>query len=90
MQRPPSSGTPLTLRQLTVVAEHKLMLQTNGATDWEFFTIGDEVFLAVANAYNYGPQNYLDVDNYATNSTIYRLNQSKRVFEKYQSIPTYR
>ena len=65
-------------------------VQTNGATDWEFFTMGKEAYLVVANAYNYGSQNYLDIDNYATNSTIYKLNTVKRVFEKYQSIPTYR
>ncbi|XP_076452166.1 thrombospondin-type laminin G domain and EAR repeat-containing protein-like [Babylonia areolata] len=64
-------------------------METNGATDWEFFTMGKEAFLVVANAYNYGSQNYRDIDNYSTNSTIYRLNTAKRVFEKYQVIPTY-
>jgi hypothetical protein len=68
----------------------KTQLQTNGATDWEFFTIGKEAYLVVANAYNYGSQNYLRIDSYSTNSTIYRLNMAKRVFEKYQSIPTFR
>ncbi|KAL8587413.1 hypothetical protein ACOMHN_062146 [Nucella lapillus] len=64
-------------------------METNGATDWEFFSMEGEAYLAVANAYNYGSQNYRDIDNYATNSTIYRLNTAKRVFEKYQVIPTY-
>ncbi|XP_070188446.1 thrombospondin-type laminin G domain and EAR repeat-containing protein-like [Littorina saxatilis] len=64
-------------------------METNGATDWEFFKMGKEAFLVVANAYNYGPQNYQDIDSYATNSTIYRLNIAKRVFEKYQSFPTF-
>ena len=69
---------------------HIFHFQTNGAIDWEFFTIGKEAFLVVANAYSFGPQNYLDIDSYATNSTIYRLNTNKRAFEKYQTIETFR
>ncbi|XP_046377703.2 thrombospondin-type laminin G domain and EAR repeat-containing protein-like [Haliotis rufescens] len=64
-------------------------METNGATDWEFFSIDGDHFLAVANAYNYGPQNYKDVDTFYTNSTIYKLNRQKRVFEKFQIVPTY-
>ncbi|XP_041374833.1 thrombospondin-type laminin G domain and EAR repeat-containing protein-like [Gigantopelta aegis] len=64
-------------------------METNGATDWEYFTINNDIFLAVANAFNYGPQNYQDVDTFYTNSTIYRLNIKKKIFEKFQVIPTY-
>ncbi|KAK6165532.1 hypothetical protein SNE40_022446 [Patella caerulea] len=64
-------------------------METNGATDVEWFTIDGDIFLAIANAFNYGPQNYLDKDTQFTNSTIYKLNKDKKIFEKYQSIPTY-
>lgn len=64
--------------------------QTTGATDFEHFTIGEDIFLAVANAYNYGPQNFQNIDTYYTNSTIFMLNKEKRQFEKIQSIPTFR
>ncbi|ESP00777.1 hypothetical protein LOTGIDRAFT_140648 [Lottia gigantea] len=64
-------------------------METNGATDWEWFVIENDMYLGVANAFNYGPQNFQDIDTHYTNSTIYKLNTEKRVFEKYQSIPTY-
>ena len=32
-----------------------LLLQTTGATDWEFFSVDDDFFLVVANAFNFGP-----------------------------------
>ncbi|KAL5006179.1 hypothetical protein ScPMuIL_017337 [Solemya velum] len=63
-------------------------METNGATDWEFFKIGQEYFLVVANAYNYGPQNFKSINTYRTNSTIYKLNIQKKVFERFQSIAT--
>ena len=31
------------------------LLQTTGATDWEFFSVDDDFFLVVANAFNFGP-----------------------------------
>ena len=66
--------------------------QTTGATDWEFFRVNDEYFLAVVNAYNYGPHVTNDTEGDVTNSTIYRLNTLPNVkqFEKYQDIVTYR
>ena len=67
-----------------------IYFQTNGATDFEFFTIEDEAYLAVANAYNYGPQNYRDRDTFRTNSTIYRLNIGKKAFQKWQTFQTNR
>lgn len=67
-----------------------LPVQTNGATDWEVFNIGGATYMAVANAYNYGPQNFAKTKTHYTNSTIYKLNIEKRVFERFQSLPTYR
>lgn len=67
-----------------------LILQTNGATDLEYFQIGDSVFLAVANAYNYGPQNINKKQEYFTNSTIYKLDKGRRVFKTFQTIETFR
>ncbi|KAI8737330.1 hypothetical protein BgiMline_033924, partial [Biomphalaria glabrata] len=61
---------------------------TNGATDWEYFTINKEHFLVVANAYNYGSQNFKNIDSYRTNSTIFKLDRTKRAFTKYQVIST--
>ena len=34
------------------LSEHIRSIQTNGATDWEFFTINGESYLAVANSYS--------------------------------------
>jgi hypothetical protein len=65
-------------------------LQTNGATDIEVFQIGDSLFLAVANAYNYGPQNINKKQEYFTNSTIYKLDKGRRVFKTFQTIETFR
>ncbi|KAK0067257.1 hypothetical protein Bpfe_003355, partial [Biomphalaria pfeifferi] len=61
---------------------------TNGATDWEYFTINKEHFLVVANAYNYGSQNFKNIESYRTNSTIFKLDRTKRAFTKYQVIST--
>ncbi|BFZ21725.1 hypothetical protein BsWGS_24764 [Bradybaena similaris] len=63
-------------------------LETNGATDWEHFVINNDHYLVVANAFNYGSQNYQEVDSYKTNSTLYKLDRSKRVFTRYQSFST--
>ncbi|CAL1548145.1 unnamed protein product [Lymnaea stagnalis] len=64
-------------------------METVGATDWEYFRIGPEDhYLAVANAFNFGSQNFKEIDSYQTNSTIYKLDRSKNVFTKYQSIST--
>ena len=48
-------------------------IPTDGANDWEFFTIGSDHYLAVANTYNY-------------NSKLYRWNGAS--FVEFQSIPT--
>ena len=64
--------------------------QTNGATDWEYFSIGEDAYLVAANAYNYGPQNHKKIDTFRTNSSIYRLDIAKRAFSKYQTFPTNR
>ena len=67
-----------------------LLVQTTGATDWESFRIQDDYFLAVANAYNFGPHLSDTRGLYYTNSTIYRLNKLLKTFEVYQQIVTYR
>jgi len=50
----------------------------NGASDWEYFTIGTDHYLAVANAYN--------GTSYNINSKIYKWNGSS--FVEFQSIAT--
>jgi hypothetical protein len=55
-------------------------IPTNGATDWESFTIGSDTFLAVANCYNNS--------TYNINSKIYIWNGNENEFELFQSIPT--
>ncbi|XP_069107591.1 thrombospondin-type laminin G domain and EAR repeat-containing protein-like [Argopecten irradians] len=56
-------------------------LKTDMAQAWEFFTIDDSFFLAVA---NYGHD-----DGILTNSTIFKWQRRKRKFKEYQQIPTY-
>ncbi|MCP4362604.1 MAG: hypothetical protein GY796_31750 [Chloroflexi bacterium] len=51
---------------------------TNGALDWEFFTVGSEAYLAVAN--------YYDGTTYNIDSTIYRWNGTS--FVQFQTVPT--
>jgi len=65
-----------------------LYSQTNGATDWEFFTVNKDAFLVVANAYNYGPQNFQNKETFRTNSSLYKLDIEKRAFLKYQTFVT--
>ncbi|XP_059175255.1 thrombospondin-type laminin G domain and EAR repeat-containing protein-like [Physella acuta] len=63
-------------------------IQTTGATDWEHFVIASEHYIVVANAYNYGNRNFLNLDNYRTNSTIYKLDRSLNRFVTYQQLST--
>ncbi|XP_058478466.1 thrombospondin-type laminin G domain and EAR repeat-containing protein-like [Solea solea] len=53
---------------------------THSAVDWEFFTIGDEKFLVVANSY--------DGSSYSLNSVIYRW-QGYEGFVPAHSLPTF-
>jgi len=55
-------------------------IPTQGPPDWEFFTIGSDHYLAVANAYDGSTTNL--------NSKLYRWNGAS--FIEYQSIPTQR
>lgn len=64
-------------------------IETTSACDWEYFEVDGQSFLAVANAFNYGPQNPSKKDPYTVDSVIYRLNKSKRYFEKFQIIRTH-
>ncbi|XP_030643409.1 thrombospondin-type laminin G domain and EAR repeat-containing protein [Chanos chanos] len=52
---------------------------TNSAVDWEFFTVGDEKFLVVANSY--------DGNSYSQNSVIYRW-QGYEGFVPVHRLPT--
>ncbi|MGA1826603.1 MAG: hypothetical protein ACMUIP_18270 [bacterium] len=54
-------------------------IPTQGAVDWESFSIGTDTFLTVANYYN--------GSTYNLDSKIYKWNGS--VFEEFQSIPTH-
>uniref|UniRef100_A0A3B4YXB1 Thrombospondin type laminin G domain and EAR repeats n=1 Tax=Seriola lalandi dorsalis TaxID=1841481 RepID=A0A3B4YXB1_SERLL len=53
---------------------------THSAVDWEFFTIGDEKFLVVANSY--------DGTSYSLNSVVYRW-QGYEGFVPVHSLPTF-
>ncbi|OAD20758.1 EPTP domain protein, partial [Candidatus Thiomargarita nelsonii] len=53
-------------------------IPTQGALDWEYFTIGSDHYLAVANHHN--------DSTYNINSTLYRWHGAS--FVEYQSIPT--
>ncbi|AWP13685.1 putative thrombospondin-type laminin G domain and EAR repeat-containing protein-like [Scophthalmus maximus] len=53
---------------------------THSAVDWEFFTIGDEKFLVVANSY--------DGSSYSLNSVVYRW-QGYEGFVSVHSLPTF-
>lgn len=53
---------------------------TYGASDWEYFTINDENYLAVSNHRNNS--------SYSLNSTIYKWNIEESVFEFQQNIAT--
>lgn len=64
-------------------------METMGAVDWEYFSINNEHYLAVVNSYNFGPQNYQKTNTYSTQSSIYKLNIRKKVFERLQDVPTY-
>jgi hypothetical protein len=58
--------------------EEEALIPTNGARDWESFTIGSDHYLAVANTYN--------GSTYNLDSKIYRWNGT--AFTETQSIPT--
>ncbi|RKZ67812.1 MAG: hypothetical protein DRQ48_09330, partial [Gammaproteobacteria bacterium] len=55
-------------------------IATSGAYSWEFFTIGTDHYLAVANYYN--------GSTYNINSVIYKWNTGTLQFDSYQSIAT--
>lgn len=69
-------------------------VQTYGATDWEYFRIRNDHYLAVVNAVNFGPHattsGIQQQQQFITNSTIYRFNGLRKAFEKYQDLVTYR
>lgn len=58
--------------------------QTYGATDWEYFSIGEKHYLAVANYYD----NSRDKNTYAINSYIFEYLPQLNQFTKIQNIPT--
>jgi hypothetical protein len=61
-----------------VCVQQEALIPTSSAADWEFFTIGSDTYLAVANRYN--------GSTYNINSKIYRWNGTS--FTETQSIPT--
>ncbi len=78
---PGYQGRPVKTRSFMALAAHfqeEASIPTNGASDWQFFTIGGDSYLVVAN-----------VDNdstYNIDSKIYRWNGTG--FVEFQSIPT--
>ncbi|KAG8432636.1 hypothetical protein GDO86_017037, partial [Hymenochirus boettgeri] len=64
-------------------------IMTFGASDWEFFRIKDRFFLAVANSHSYDVGTQALNNLYVINSTIYELNITGQLFEKFQDILTF-
>ena len=62
------------------------LFQTSGATDFEYFEIGGDSYLAVSNSV--GPIKNGNF-NFETTSFIYKANKAIRQFEVFQEIPTY-
>ncbi|XP_062311724.1 thrombospondin-type laminin G domain and EAR repeat-containing protein-like [Osmerus eperlanus] len=71
-----------TIYELNMITQTFIKFQdivTNSAVDWEFFTIGEEKFLVVANSH--------DGNSYSLNSVIYRW-QGYEGFVPIHSLPT--
>ncbi|XP_029385785.1 thrombospondin-type laminin G domain and EAR repeat-containing protein-like isoform X2 [Echeneis naucrates] len=72
-----------TVYELSMLTQTFIRFQdilTHSAVDWEFFTIGDEKFLVVANSY--------DGSSYSLNSIVYRW-QGYEGFVPVHSLPTF-
>ncbi|GAA6231761.1 thrombospondin-type laminin G domain and EAR repeat-containing protein isoform X1 [Lates japonicus] len=72
-----------TVYELSMLTQTFIRFQdilTHSAVDWEFFTIGDEKFLVVANSY--------DGSSYSLNSVVYRW-QGYEGFVPVHSLPTF-
>lgn len=63
-------------------------LQTSGATDFEYFELDGDSYLAVANGVSSLESNNTQ-ERHTTTSAIYKANKVKREFELFQQIPTY-
>ena len=55
--------------------EEEWSIPTNGAYDWEFFTIGSDAYLAMANYYD-GSTHNIDSKIYRWNGTVFSVTQS--------------
>lgn len=60
--------------------------QTSGATDFEYFEINGDSYLAVA--HSVGPIRNGKFD-FETTSVIYKANRAAKEFQVFQEIPTY-
>ncbi|GCB78528.1 hypothetical protein scyTo_0016830, partial [Scyliorhinus torazame] len=72
-----------TIYELNITAQMFVKFQdipTNSAVDWEFFTVGDDSFLVVANSF--------DGSKFFLNSVIYRW-QGYESFVPVHRLPTY-
>jgi len=56
-------------------------IDTNGATEWEYFSINNANYLAIANQIN-------DLESFNIKSNIYRLNTTTQQFALFQQIDT--
>ncbi|XP_038132161.1 thrombospondin-type laminin G domain and EAR repeat-containing protein-like [Cyprinodon tularosa] len=74
------NSTVYELNMLTQTFIHFQDIPTHSAVDWEFFTIGDEKFLVVANSH--------DGSSYSLNSVVYRW-QGYEGFISVHSLPTF-
>jgi len=58
-------------------------IPTTGATDIEYFKVEGVNFIAIANYYDH------EVKSNKVTSTVYRYRKQKKLFEKFQEIPTF-
>ena len=73
----------------TLKFTHHQSIPTIGATDWEFFQIKGDSYLAVANSFNHRPESPLDEKQHEVDSVIYKFDKSSGQFGFFQSLTTY-
>ncbi|XP_063788311.1 thrombospondin-type laminin G domain and EAR repeat-containing protein [Pseudophryne corroboree] len=83
MQKPEEYAINSTIYELNITVQQFVKFQdvlTYSAVDWEFFTVGDDYYLVVANSY--------DGNSFSVNSVIYRW-QGYEGFVAVHYLPTY-
>lgn len=68
---------------------HHQAVPTVGATDWEFFQVNGNSYLAVANSFNHRPNSPVDEKQHEVDSVIYKFDTNSGLFVVFQSLTTY-